>query len=202
MVTAARRFPARARFGRAPVVAGAAAQLLLELDALDHHALVHRLHHVVDGEGGAGHGGERLHLHAGLARRAHARGDGDPGGGVRECHLDAAEQERVAQRNQFRRALRRHDAGQTRRLQRIALLDASGSNGRARFRRHRHVARGHGFAQGDGLVADVHHLDAAVRVHVRQACGSGHAPSLCGSVELSWSCRPEPGRTRGFRATR
>src|SRR6476469_3482712 len=48
-------------------MAAAAAALLDEPDAFDAHAAVDRLHHVVDGQAGNCHGGERLHLDAGLA---------------------------------------------------------------------------------------------------------------------------------------
>ena len=46
-----------------------AAALLDQPDALDAHAALDRLHHVVDGQAGDRDGGERLHLDAGLARR-------------------------------------------------------------------------------------------------------------------------------------
>src|SRR5690606_7091385 len=42
-----------------------AAALLDQLDALDHHAAIDRLPHVVDGEESDLHGGERFHLDAG-----------------------------------------------------------------------------------------------------------------------------------------
>src|SRR6185503_14873565 len=50
-----------------PIVAGLAALLLQQPDARDGHAFLDRLDHVVDGQAGDRHRGERLHLHPGLA---------------------------------------------------------------------------------------------------------------------------------------
>ena len=61
--------------GPPPVFARPPAALLDEPDVADDHRLVHRLHHVVDRQRRHRHGGERLHLDAGLRARAHARLD-------------------------------------------------------------------------------------------------------------------------------
>src|SRR5690349_10297585 len=48
-----------------------AAALLDEADALDAHAAFDRLHHIVDGEAGDRHRGQRLHLDPGLSGDLH-----------------------------------------------------------------------------------------------------------------------------------
>src|SRR3954454_6422471 len=54
-----------AGLGGTPVGARPAAGLLPQGQVADHHRAIGRLAHVVDGEGGDGAGGERLHLHTG-----------------------------------------------------------------------------------------------------------------------------------------
>src|SRR5262245_17638400 len=49
------------------IAPGLSAALLDQANALDTHASLYRLHHVVDGEAGDRDGGERLHLNTGLA---------------------------------------------------------------------------------------------------------------------------------------
>src|SRR5262245_23465247 len=56
-----------------PVVTRLAAALLDQPDALDAYAALHRLHHVVDGEAGDRHRGQRLHLDPGRAGDLHGR---------------------------------------------------------------------------------------------------------------------------------
>src|SRR5579884_2341164 len=48
------------------ILTALAAALVHQPHRLDRHATVHCLAHVVDRQRGHGHGGERLHLHAGL----------------------------------------------------------------------------------------------------------------------------------------
>src|SRR5262249_4589225 len=91
-------------------MAAAAAALLDEPDAFDAHAAVDRLHHVVDGEAGDGHGGERLHLDAGLARDLDAGGDFEARQtGIRpDIDLGLGNGKRVAQWNEVMGALGGH----------------------------------------------------------------------------------------------
>src|SRR5215471_1698448 len=56
-----------------------AAALLQEADALDAHATLECLHHVVDGEAGDGDCGQRLHLHSGPASHLDACAHGKAG---------------------------------------------------------------------------------------------------------------------------
>ena len=55
----------------AAIMSGLAALLLDEVNALDADAALGRLDHVVDGEAGDRHGGQRLHLDAGWAGDLH-----------------------------------------------------------------------------------------------------------------------------------
>ena len=75
----------------------------------------------------------------------------------------------MAERDQRRGLLRGHDAGQPRRLQRIALLHGA-ARGSARSASRDIVidAARDRLARGHRLVADVDHLDAPARVDVRQ----------------------------------
>ena len=54
-------------------MAGAAAALFDEPNALDAHAAFDRFDHVIDGETGDGYRGQRFHLDAGLARHLDPR---------------------------------------------------------------------------------------------------------------------------------
>src|SRR5579859_8198843 len=90
----------------APEGAAAPAALLLQPDALDRHNTVHGLAHVVDGEGGDAHGGQRLHLDAGAAEDAHGRLDAEQAVGVPgEGEGGAGDGEGVAQGDEVAGAL-------------------------------------------------------------------------------------------------
>ena len=117
----------------------------------DHHPLVHRLHHVVDGQRRNRHRGQRLHLDAGRGRRPHARLD--PIAAFRRLELDVGmrDRQRMAQRDQRRRLLRGHDAGQPRGLERIALLHRAGAHLPQRVGRHADAPSRDRFARRDAL---------------------------------------------------
>src|SRR3569833_3843400 len=74
-------------FPRLPV-AGLAAALLQEADALDAHAFLDRLDHVVDGQARDRDGGQRFHLDAGLAGHLYGRLHAITGQGVFRIDLD------------------------------------------------------------------------------------------------------------------
>ena len=98
--------------------AGLAAGLRDEPDLADHHRLVDGLEHVVEGQRGGGDGGERLHLDAGLRARPHARASmsiaAAPAARCRRATWVSAQ--RMAERDQRRRPLGGHDAGEPRGL--------------------------------------------------------------------------------------
>src|SRR5262245_65414015 len=68
--------------------AGAATGLLDQPDTGEGHGTVDRLHHVVNGEAGDRHRGQRLYLHAGLCLDLGGRLDLDAGWVARRCKLD------------------------------------------------------------------------------------------------------------------
>src|SRR6202035_2710232 len=76
-------------------MAAAAAAFLDQPDALDAHAAVDRLHHVIDGEAGDRYGGQRFHLDAGLAGHFCARRDANAGqlGIGRDVDFDLRQQQ-------------------------------------------------------------------------------------------------------------
>src|SRR5579884_646131 len=82
----------------APPIAARAPALLEQADALDLHAAVHGLDHVVDREQRHGHGRERLHLDSRPAHRLRRRPHAHPGAALveRRGHLDVIETQRVA----------------------------------------------------------------------------------------------------------
>src|SRR5262245_63334080 len=101
-----------------------AAALLEEADALDAHAALERLHHVVDGQAGDRDRGQRLHLDpswsADLDARTHPEARRlalglDVDGNVRDG-------EGMAEGDQLMRSLCRHDAGDAGRAEHVALL--------------------------------------------------------------------------------
>ena len=101
--------------GRRPSpVAALAAALLHEPDAVDGHEAVGRLDHVVDGQGGHRDRRHGLHLHAGLGRRGAAGGDDQRAGLAvgRDLDGDLRQRQGMAERDELRRALGGHDAGQ------------------------------------------------------------------------------------------
>src|SRR5262245_11169059 len=162
------------------VVSGLAASLLHEADALDAHAALGRLHHVVDGEAGHRDRGQRFHLDAGLA--------GDLDGGA---HLEAGQLtvgleldgdlgygEGMAQRDQLVRALARHDAGDAGGAQHVAFLGVTGQHEVERLRRHDHAAFRHCLALGRGLRRHVDHARLAALVEVTQLASVAHLTFL------------------------
>src|SRR4051812_13762441 len=95
------------RSGTAAIMAGLAALLLDEVDALDADAALDRLHHVVDGEAGNRYRGERFHLDAGRAGDFHRGPDDAPRQlAVRlDVERDLRQRQRMAKRDQFGRPL-------------------------------------------------------------------------------------------------
>src|SRR5581483_10188689 len=91
------------------VTAGLAAALLDQADALDAHAALDRLGHVVDGQAGDRHGGERLHLHAGRTRHLGGRAHLQPGklGICLDLDRDLGQGQGMTERDQLVRPLRR-----------------------------------------------------------------------------------------------
>ena len=130
-----------------------------QVNALDARAALHRLDHVVDREACHGDGCQRLHLDPGRA------GDLDRGanyaarqpGVGRDLDRDFRQCQRVTQRDQVRRALRGHDAGNPRGAEHVALLGVAALDQSERRLAHDDASLCHGHALGGGLGGDVHH---------------------------------------------
>jgi len=139
-------------------VAAPAALLLDELHGADAHAALVALQHVVDGEAGGRDRGQGLHLHAGPVDGAHRGGHLDAGGTGPRLHLHPREGDGVAERDDVRRPLGRHDPGEPRRGDDVPLLGLAAAHDADRGRPHRDEATRHRHPLGLGLRADVDHL--------------------------------------------
>src|SRR6266404_1025007 len=136
-------------------VARLSSALLDQTDITDDHRLVHRLDHVVDGQGRHGNGGERLHLNARLAAGANARLDGVSRFRGRQLYPDMCELQGMAEWNERGGALGGHDPGKASGLKRVAFCDRAAANQPERLGAHRDGPARHRLARRDGLVADV-----------------------------------------------
>src|SRR5882672_4791797 len=152
-------------------VATLASALFPQGDLADHHAAVDRFQHVVDGEGGHGDGGQRLHLDAGPPGARDARLDGHARAEriEHECEIDAVERKRVRERDQLRGALGGADAGELGDGEHVALLGEVVAHDGERLCVHEHAAARERLAHGRVLGADVHHARLATRVDVGRA---------------------------------
>ena len=109
-------------------MAGFAAGFFQKPDAFDTHAALDRLHHVIDGQAGDRRRRQRLHLDAGRPRHLHGRGHVNArqrGIGL-EFDETLRQRQRMTERDQFMRALCRHDAGDARGAEYVALLCIAG----------------------------------------------------------------------------
>ena len=173
-----------------------------EADLANHHRLVDRLHHVVDGQRGDRDGGEGFHFDAGLAGGADGATMSKPARVVVRSTLDVGQRQRMAQRDQLRRALGGHDAGQPRGLQRIAFLDcpapisrrAVGDIGSCRARPLRARSRASRSRPPSSPALGVDMTEA--RFHLIPDPGPDPGPSVPSPYRS-----PAPDRTRGSRAT-
>src|SRR6185437_8603416 len=151
-------------------VAGLAAALFQKADALDAHAFLDRLDHVVDGQARDRHGGQRLHLDPGLAVDLDGRLYPVTGQGVLriDLDLDLGDRQRMAERDERMRALGRHDAGEPRGAEHVALERVAGDDALERVLAHGDMALGDRDALGLRLAGDVHHARFAALVDVAE----------------------------------
>jgi hypothetical protein len=95
-----------------------------QLHGANHHAPVHCLAHIVDGEQADTGGSERFHFHTGLTATLGSHVDADATGGFvqRKFNSHTGEGDGVAQRNQVGSALGGHDGGDAGNAQHVASL--------------------------------------------------------------------------------
>ena len=118
-----------------------------------------------------GTGGERLHLDAGAVDGVDLRLDLDVGVLDPEVHVDRADEQRVAQRQQVRGLLRGLDAGHPGDREHVALGDGAGGDLRRGVGLHVHAAAGDGPTVGGVLGGDVDHAGTAERVEMGELRG-------------------------------
>src|SRR2546427_62316 len=173
--------------GVPPPVPASPASLLEQPHGEDLHSPVDGLHHVVDGEQRHGYGGQRLHLHARPSHRLGGSPQPDSRQGLVQRRLDlhVVEPYRMAQRDQFRRALRRHRARDLAHRENVALDHRLLRHPAVGLGRHADRALRRRRADRDGLVADVHHASPACRVEMRQLHG-GDPRSSPRTAATSW----------------
>jgi hypothetical protein len=88
----------------------------------------------------------------------------------------------MAERDQIRRPLRRHDPGQPRGLKRIAFLHVARAYLAHRIPRHRDPSARHRFTRRGRLVADIDHADVPGLVHMGEAGRRGSRFAIRGSI--------------------
>src|SRR5918993_303627 len=144
------------------------AALLDQANLPDHHLAVRGLEHVVDREGRRRDRRQRFHLDAGLRGRARGRRNAVSTAGRRDVHVDVAQRNRVTERDDLAGALRGHDARKPCGLERVALTDLAAAYQTLHGRAHRDLTPCYRLTCGDRLGADIHHPQAARRIHVGQ----------------------------------
>ncbi len=177
------------RSDRGDPVARLAAVLFEQAHAVDDHAAVHRLAHVVDGEQADLHRGERFHFNAGAA--AGFGGDGAVDAAVLrlqiEVHRHTVEGDGVAQGNEVGGALARHDGGGAGDADDVALFGAAALHQGEGGGLHADAAGGHGHAMRFILGADIDHMRLTGGVEVGEAGGgcAAVAHGAFGAVEAA-----------------
>ena len=126
-----------------------AAGLLQEPDPLDAHPPVHRLAHVVNGEGCHRHRCQRLHLHPGLTRYLTGGIDMDTGTGPvdSEFNRHRGQHQRVTQGDQVRRFFCGLDTRHPRHRQRLAHRHRNQSDKEPQGQHHGHHTGQHILSQ-------------------------------------------------------
>src|SRR6266849_8853532 len=149
--------------------AALAAALFLQADALQGHAPVHGLAHVVDSQAGHADSGERFHLHPGAGQNPHRGLDVQQVVfGKGKIKADRSQGQGMAQGDELAGALGSHDARQPCDFQDITLGQGPVADELGGGRLHAHTGAGTGFAQRLRLVAGVHHATAALVIEMSQ----------------------------------
>ena len=106
----------------------------MELDGRDAHAAIHRFGHVVERQRGDGGSSQRFHLDPSLRRRLGRRGDREGRALRYDIDADTGQRNGVAERDEVRRFLGRHDARDACHGEGVALLERAPHDGLDRRR--------------------------------------------------------------------
>ncbi len=151
-------------------------RFISDADLAELHAAVDRFGHVVDGEGGNGHGRQRFHLDAGLAAYFDRRFNLHR----RVCFvwgtddINLVEQQGMAERNQFTRSFGGHDSRHLGQGQHIPLLQIAGDDQPQGVWFHGDFATGNGNPLRDRFIAHVDHLRLARFIEMCQFIAHRH----------------------------
>ncbi len=149
--------------------------LFQQRDAVHGHATVHRFAHVINREQGDLHGGEGLHLDAGLADGFCRRGADHRvvGGQHLKLNRHTGQADRVAQRDQVAGFFGTLDASDAGDAQHVAFFGGARLDQCQRGGQHLNAASRHRNAARAGFAAHVHHVGLALGVEMGQDIGRG-----------------------------
>src|SRR5216684_2435681 len=191
----------------APPVPARATRFFEQPNRLDLHPPVRCLHHVLNRQQGHRDRRERLHFHPRPPYRLSGRPDPHSRQPFVQRRVDfhVVQPERVAQRDQLGRPLRRQRPRHLTHRQDVALGHLLLGHQPERFARHPDRAFRHRGAHRDGLVPNVHHARPARLVHMRQLhavsarSSANTAATSCGFT-FPWA-RPRASRTWAIAST-
>jgi hypothetical protein len=149
-----------------------AATLAEQPGRAQHDRVRQRLAHVVHRQRRDRGAGQRFHLHAGAVGGGDGAFDPQLALGVPvDGDAAAVDRQRMAERDQFMRALHRQGTGDDRGFDDAALgaPQPAGAQLRGDGGREAHAAFGHGRARGHRLGRDIDHCRPAIAVDVRQS---------------------------------
>ncbi|MNZ78117.1 hypothetical protein D3C78_966810 [compost metagenome] len=150
-------------------MAALAAELFQHAHAIDDHAAINCLAHIVNGQRSDTGSGQRFHFHAGLPGQLATGNDVD---GViafgTELDLDAGQQQRVAQRDQVTGLFRCLDTGNTRHSEDITLGVLAIDNHLQGFGEHAHPRFSHRLTRGHSFFGNVDHIGATLGIEMSQ----------------------------------
>src|SRR5436190_13363569 len=192
----------------APPVPARATRLFEQSNLFDLHRPVRRLHHVVNRQQGDRYRRERLHFHPRPPDRLRGRPHPHARQLLVQPRVDfyVVQAQRVAQRDQLGRPLRRQRPRHLAHRQHVALRHLLLGHEPERLARHPDRAFRYRRAHRDGLVAHIHHARPARLVHMRQlhagsppSSSANTAATSCGFT-FPWA-RPRASSTRAIAST-
>src|SRR5260370_12665085 len=159
-----------------PIMPRPSAALLEQADALDAHATLERLDHVVDGQAGDGDRGQRFHLDPGRPSDFDAGAHPEAGRLAFGLNVDSnvRDGEAMTEPDQLMRALCRHDAGDAGSAEHVALLRVACEHQVERLWRHHDAALRYGLALARHLRRHVDHARLAASTQMAQLGRAHH----------------------------